>query len=71
MVGLGFWKAGGAGSRLDGRRRQGGPIIGCLRPPHCLLEVDVQLLPVLSDADAVDPLLQRSDIVTAEIFDVL
>lgn len=58
------WKAGGAGSRLDGRRRQGGPIIGCLRPPRCLLEVDVQLLPVLMDTYTGDTLHNRGSFPT-------
>lgn len=41
------WKAGRTGSWLHGGRREGGPIICGLRPPHCLLKIDVQLLPVL------------------------
>jgi len=44
------WEA-GAGSRLDGGRGEGGPVVGRLRPPHGLLEVDVQLLPVLTEEE--------------------
>lgn len=43
------WKAGRAGSGLNGRRGEGGPIIGSLSPSHGFLEVDVQLLPVLTN----------------------
>lgn len=71
MVGLRLWKAGRAGSRLDGGRREGGPVVGSLSPSHCFLKIDVQLLPVLGNANTVDPLLEGSDIITAEVLDIL
>lgn len=46
------WKAGRTGSWLHGGRREGGPIICGLRPPHCLLKIDVQLLPILRNRRA-------------------
>lgn len=42
------WKAGGAGSRFNGRRGQRGPVVGCLCLSHCILEIDVELLPILT-----------------------
>lgn len=41
------WKAGGTGSRLHWGRREWRPVVRSLCSSHCLLKVDVQLLPVL------------------------
>lgn len=43
--------AGGAGARSDARRRERGPIVGCLCPLHGFLVVQIQLLPILYEIE--------------------
>lgn len=71
MIRLGLGYAGGAGARSDARRRERGPIVGCLCPLHGFLVVQIQLLPILCDADSIHPLVQRPHIIAAQILDVL